>query len=1122
MILMTLIAVAMVGLLMVASAPDLSAFNATQRSRDLDLSLEKLRRTLSIQPLYLTSPPIESYSASQLHTALDRLTVKSQVAAHPDKRLAAGSSTLSTVPADPHVPAPNWFRAGGRGQTFWATGYNLIRGGNFAEGTPREAYDPGGFEVYFVDEGSGSTAGVSELYRVDRFGKNATSFRVGGVTEPAVSPDGSQVVFLADVPYHPGKRELYTSHSDGSIVEVLTESYLKVYEDKKRPIWSRTGSSILFMVEGTAQDQDLLKIMPATIREDGTGYSQKIINRGDWPGMEVFPGYAWGDGDRFIAYVYTRSGMVQPRLAIYDTEKGEHVMPPDGSTGPAAEGGLELSFAPGGTDLLFGTPGGGGAAAELYMLEDLLSYPVTSTPVLVSRSNQGPYYRACWFSRDVRAARNVTGRGIVFSGGPGSPGNARIYTRRARVNDPVSGGEMPSLPISPAGHAVEPRSLALSPLGVFVAYRIDGTGDVHLVAIDGTRSTLLHKPKTTLFAEAAVCIGPGTAWWTIPPGNAQWVDSRAKGQFDPQAFNDFLNAHSLYPGDNRFGSSFLRITSPGKQRHFLIDNGRDTYLIYDDPARRGTVHVPIKRIPDVNHSTWDPKGLTLAAKTVKSEVNLPCDVFKNTLDDSSATVVLLTTGINPTISSDGRWIAVSKYMTEVTTYPEPRVVDPIPDMDIWKANAVGAPEPREKNLTPNTKRSQERHPSWTPDGKYIYYQRETQKFTFHHAHESEIWRMSSEGGAHATVVSSGTMVPFWSQGRGIDTKIEAYEPCVSPDGGRLAFIGRERIYSERGKPGNVQVGDIISESIYILNLRNPNAYPVPILRSAIPTHPARNEGATANEDHSFLSLSWAANGQEVYAIRIKPMVRRFPEVSHEGAFYRPDQKDYEPATSSELIAIIPRRPPPSTSTSAGGEIDPRNDNFETIVKDFEISEFDPGDRLLHAVHSYGAYVYQYIDKYGPNLVPGGLEVNRPEGQQPYVLSAYLRTSPSSDHFQKGQVMALLLDDKGLLLSQEAGQDVFEVGIADSGGVNWDRFSTGIDFFSPELDGGNRRAQRVPVLLALYTLGPPGSWVEFTGIQLEDAYHPPVPFPTVFSPTWNVHSPSVEADPTRPGFYLFER
>ena len=130
---------------------------------------------------------------------------------------------------------------------------------------------------------------------------------------------------------------------------------------------------------------------------------------------------------------------------------------------------------------------------------------------------------------------------------------------------------------------------------------------------------------------------------------------------------------------------------------------------------------------------------------------------------------------------------------------------------------------------------------------------------------------------------------------------------------------------------------------------------------------------------------------------------------------------------------------------------------------------------------------------------------------------------SSDHHQQGQIMAILMNDQGLIVSQNAAEEIFESGVADSGGPIWNRYSVGIEFYSPDLDGGGpRRSQNVPILLSLYTLGPPGSWVEFTGLQLEDAYAPELPYPTVFTPTWNVHSPSDGADDTRPGFRLFER
>ena len=55
MLLISLIAVAIGGLIMVSTSPDLSGAAASLKSRELSLSLGTVRRAVSTRPLYLTT-----------------------------------------------------------------------------------------------------------------------------------------------------------------------------------------------------------------------------------------------------------------------------------------------------------------------------------------------------------------------------------------------------------------------------------------------------------------------------------------------------------------------------------------------------------------------------------------------------------------------------------------------------------------------------------------------------------------------------------------------------------------------------------------------------------------------------------------------------------------------------------------------------------------------------------------------------------------------------------------------------------------------------------------------------------------------------------------------------------
>src|SRR5206468_807916 len=143
--------------------------------------------------------------------------------------------------------------------------------------------------------------------------------------------------------------------------------------------------------------------------------------------------------------------------------------------------------------------------------------------------------------------------------------------------------------------------------------------------------------------------------------------------------------------------------------------------------------------------------------------------------------------------------------------------------------------------------------------------------------------------------------------------------AVSPDGQRLAFIGKERVLNTGGA---FTAGDIIGEMIYVKDLYY-NKEPVLLLRSAHPSNANQPPGPSINQNYGFATLSWAPNGEEIFAVRMKSINRRFPQVTDETRqlTVRPTIDGVQPysatpdyvktdfvPSASEVIRIVPRDP----------------------------------------------------------------------------------------------------------------------------------------------------------------------------------------------------------------------
>lgn len=1181
----TMVAVAIAGYLLVTAAPDFSNYAILSRSTGLDKALEDLRGAMVSQPhaLTLTStrdsealsrlfegllvedgevvppgapllpfvPRDPSFSSRDWYdsatndrgpywrVAFNMIRNPTFLTGSAAERRLEGLQHLTFLVEDELAPVP----PASRSLSIWkcdTLGMNpgaVVGTPGFEYGDPRVS--PDGSRVAYYRRG----ADRDGLYIASLAGAGETRITtVGAVDVPLWSPSGDLILYRKNS----GVLRLATREpragAEGTETEFPIFGTVENIEAIGPATWSPGGGRIAYVVKLSRFQTPVLAVHDLSLRGDEFGDTEKaeiiLASVGDYPATTVAP--AWSpDGDELL-YV-SDTGRIR-RLIDFRTGQPR---PPDSAAG---EGPAELRES-GGTpgmppDVVRWLPGPAqGPASD------------TSRWILVMRTTgtrKGIYRRRVDPRDESGSELPVVEYPVV--GSEAMPSGAEPHLAVSPFGTRIAFGAGPSVyivPLTAPPVAGVPREAPQStdPSGTRRTVYRAGEGGPPGGLPPGT--IVLTVPQARRVSRVSFTplqgldmrdTGTRPPVWNLPPAAARLVLSGRQNRLEENIWRSFLESNRNHPGDTRFGKRWLRISPPENQDKILFDNGENLYMI--DRGRPAVlVRVPGQTTEEIiskrQEPAWGPEGSTYIARESESAVgDAPVNLFKNALgvpppppgSDSlaaSAPTVRLSTGFEATLSPDGLLVALSSAQGPQTTFPPSRVGSRrdkanLDNVDIFVINSEGKAAPTPKNLTPNSEDSQERNPCWSPDGRYVYYQRETQdNTTFLANHNSSIWRVTVDGGVQSEIVVGGTLGRPWiPAGSSINSRVEPYEPRVSPDGTRLAFIGKERLLSEIP---NFQGGDVISDILYVKDLLL-DSEPVRLLHSPHPLHPQASSIGDASSEYagwSFDSLSWNPTGEEILLVRYRQGTQgvvRFPAQSLEGdSDFDGDGIPYDQEIDADQDLIRVAVQPPTVSLS---------ENFDILTTTRSgVTRRGSGDpvprvhggrlvpnRIYNAVYSPGGVVFQRVLSETADTGIRGVSL----GDIWYVLSGYVRTSASVGSQHVAQMTVQVLDKQGLLVDQTDGEGVYQRGLVDLGGGDWVRYSAGLQFRQAS---GN---EPYSFNILLYSLGRVGSSADFTGLQLERAFDEKILLPSRFGLGWIVSSSSKDPDPRVEDGMLFER
>ncbi len=1132
----TMVAVAITGYLLVESSPDFSNYALLSRSEELDTQLSEIRRAVRSQP-YILYTTVGDLCAGTVLTTEE--FVKTRLTALSVPHGSERASFLSTIPRDPYVPINQWYDSTSQQGVYWSLSYNMVRNGTFASDAYKEGYEEDPFDILFVKV----TGDREEIWKTGALGvpvpaQALISIPLTDLRDPQISPDGSRFLYVK----HKGtSSEIWAANvSDGRSQTKITTGTGQSFDT---PRWTPSGNQVLYRNAGT----NVFEVKG--LREDTPAYRFPFD-------LEKVSNPAWSPNGRFLAYIgqsggstfmgiqeygsfgvdFTagaqeptnylnrfRFGLGDERFADQeDANRSSRTIDPSGIRSP---GGSLPNRIPARPVTPVWSPYSG-AGQLVYSGTDnalhLLDLTTLTDRALDPVGGGKDVTQIAWLPSSVQGSRAIATNWLAVSRSADPPG---LFRRR--LDDGVG------QPYSVAN--LLPTSFSVSRAGTRIAVSSDGETKLHLVHVDGADRGLGKAPIVAQVDTTGDCaegslagssgdtlhsptIGPPRSVWSFPAANVSIIDTGEQNRFDPDVWREFVMRNQHFEGDNRFGGQWLRIEPPARTNNILFDNGESTFMISRlQPTVPGASH------GDNIEPSWSPRGQTWVGREARSAIpgEQPVNIFKVPFRGGSATTVRVTTGIEPAVSPDDTMLAMAQGRGRVTTFPPDGTLFPIDNTDLVIASVSGSVDPPIRVLTPDSNLSQERAPAWSPDGKYIYYQREIQEAPSLATHGSSIYRVTRDGGVQTEIqgMEPGNI-------DGVTTRFEYYYPAVSPDGTRLAFIGKERLRSV--KPGLADSGSIISETLFVKDLLT-NGTPTALLRFAHPNHPLYLADSTESM-WSLASPSWSPDGEEIILLRYQDNsglgALRFPrdniytwDTNGDGVPYSTSDRFSDGSGGDghqEIIRVLASDPAFLTPAKSVRK------NYEVLVSTLDSSPHlldlgsNPGKtkrRIFNPRVAPGATVIQRIAFGDPQAESIGVSM----GDVWYVLSGFVRTSPGSQDVHAAQITLQLLDKNGLLVDQAQDKPpIFQAGILDVGAERWTRFSQALNFGTPSSGGP------YTLCLLLYTLGSIGSYADFTGISLERAHDPNKPYPTRFGLGRTLFSPSTQADPRLPEALLFER
>lgn len=1136
----TLIAVALGGYVMIESAPDFSNYAVLTRAQQFDRNMSALRQAVSSRRFFLTTSDGIDIAAAGDNPANELLTpdelqrIVSTMVVPAATTIRSSELSLSTTPVDPFVPSREW------GEVFWAGSYNFLRNPAFYDDTRMESRDPTALRLFYVHENGGGNTGLATTDRIARVQKSLLS--PGSVFQHvSVSPDGSRFISSTDL-LHPaafydvvsfdlkgGKRAFATDMDGSGPVAITTHSVMY-------PEWSPRADRLAYVEAydyATANPDNRLVVQTPEV----TGVPVDIVGRTYLGGGTPFPQFRrmgrpnWSPDGSMIAFWVQENFGGSTYIVIYSWDRQRWFFPHEDATGGVSAfpveailcrtNGTPIAWAPNSDEFVY-ADGAGRLNRATHIRSGLGGInPVAGTGAPAAHTDAMDIHWAPTVMTSEGSKNNsfyyLRSSGEILRRKISDAANAyTVITDHAWVNPD-------STPAAPPTYCtMETRGFALSPGGTELIY-IDSDAParkrLRIVAADGYDDQVLVDLVAEGVPDDLLEVGflRPPQDWSYPAATVRKLTPSDPAGFDHQGWRIFINENSLYEGDSRFGNGYLQISPPANEEQFFFDNGQDIFRIAEEAPSEtvpDTLGNPEPKTFGKIGASWGWTGNNFVAREAQDVTGgTPNDIFKQIVGSTvSGTTVLVTTGTDPAYGPGDQLLALSRRMSNSTTYPPNTAQYPPVDMDIWVVEANGGPNPPPTDLTPGTTATAESYPDWSPDGEYVYFQRERQVISrFLGNHSSGIYRTTRWGGAITPVVPEASIQPTWNDGFYVSA-LEFYEPSVSPDGTRLAFIARERLLGMGSLSPTLQstrVGEIVGEALYVKDLLL-NTPPTCLLRSidseigdvidssgtAENNHayfprvkdgslteadPTDHTDLKAYADHGFHRPSWSRDGLRIFVNRTYPRNRWFPQkglhrsgsVGHAAVRFKSYHQLLE---YSQLIVVEATHPADDNGISKlpDSSFDPPADNFDVIVQNRDDDNtaperyesnpegsgpgptflWDAGPpplelrQILNAQVSRGSYVFQRILQDVPATELSGLALDTD-----YVLSGYIRTRGGITGMHGGQIMCQLLNNQGLVMDLTSpGSKIYQMGIADIGGEQWTRFSAGIRFSPSEVKG----------------------------------------------------------------------